>query len=85
LGGRFISLISDSLRARHTDIHVPASAAVFTEITRTKFKLGKIMAVPERQPAPREVDLPPAIANHRSHNTLANIDKCESREARKAT
>jgi hypothetical protein len=25
------------LRARHTDIQIPASAAVFTEITRTQF------------------------------------------------
>jgi hypothetical protein len=31
LGGRFISLIPDSLQAGHTDIQIPASAAVFTE------------------------------------------------------
>src|SRR5450631_1838503 len=61
--GRFISLIPDALRARHTDIEIPASAAVFTEITRTQFEVGKTIAVPQRQPTSREVDLSPSIAN----------------------
>src|SRR5450631_3455446 len=61
--GRFISLIPDALRARHTDIQIPASAAVFTEITRTQFEVGKSIAVPQRQPTSREVDLSPSITN----------------------
>jgi hypothetical protein len=40
---RFISLIP-RLRARHTDIQIPASAAVFAEITRTRFEVGEIIA-----------------------------------------
>src|ERR1700680_1356563 len=59
----FISLIPDALRARHTDIQIPASAAVFTEIARTQFEVGETVAVPQRQPTSREVDLSPAIAN----------------------
>jgi len=59
--GRFIFLIPDSLR--HTDIQIPASAAVFTEITRTQFKLSQTKAIPQRQLTSREVDLSPAIAN----------------------
>jgi hypothetical protein len=60
--GRFISLIPQ-LHARHTDIQIPASAAVFTEITRTQFEAGETIAVPQRQPPSREVDLSASIAN----------------------
>jgi len=60
---RFISLIRQSLRARHTDIQIPASPAVFTEITRTQFKLAQTITVPQRQPASREVDLSSSITN----------------------
>src|SRR5882724_255724 len=60
---RFVPLIPDSLRARHTDIQIPASAAVFTEITRTQFKASQTIAVPQRQPTSREVDLAAAITN----------------------
>src|SRR5258708_1698199 len=63
LGGGFISLISRSLHAGHTDIQIPASAAVFTEITRTQFKVSETIAIPQRQPTSREVDLSSAIAN----------------------
>jgi hypothetical protein len=63
LGGRFISLIPSSLHAGHANIQIPASAAVFTEITRAQFKLGKIITVPERQPSSRKVDLSSTIAN----------------------
>src|SRR5258707_11338649 len=66
LGGRFISLIPDSLGAGHTNIQIPASAAVFTEITRTQFEASQTVAVPQRQPTSREVDLSPSITN-RSH------------------
>jgi hypothetical protein len=61
--GGFISLIPRSLRAGHTDIQIPASAAVFTEITRTQFEVSETIAVPQRQPTSREVDLSPSIAN----------------------
>jgi len=59
--GGFISLVPRSLR--HTDIQIPASAAVFTEITRTQFEASQTIAIPQRQPTPREVDLSPAISN----------------------
>ena len=61
--GRFISLIPHSLRAGNTDIEIPASAAVFTEITRTQFEAGETIAVPQRQPTSREVDLSASITN----------------------
>jgi hypothetical protein len=61
--GRFISCISHSLLARHTDIEKPASAGVFTEITRAQFEVGETIAVPERQPTSGEVDLSAAITN----------------------
>src|SRR5450755_928640 len=57
--GWFISL----LRAGHTDIQIPASAAVFTEITRTQLIVTQSIAVPERQPSSREVNLSGAITN----------------------
>src|SRR3984957_10243967 len=60
---RFISLLPRSLRARHTDVQIPASAAVFTEITRTQFEVSETIAVPQRQPTSREVDLSASIAN----------------------
>src|SRR5258708_6455383 len=60
--GRFISLIP-RLRAGHTDIQIPASAAVFAEIPRTQFEVGETIAVPQRQPTSREVDLSPSITN----------------------
>jgi hypothetical protein len=47
----------------YTDIQIPASTAVFTEIARSKFKFTETVAVPQRQPTPREVDLSAAIAN----------------------
>src|SRR5258708_23592910 len=56
--GRFVSLIPESLRAGHTDIQIPASAAVFTESTRAQFQVSETIAIPERQPTSREVDLP---------------------------
>jgi hypothetical protein len=40
-----------------------AHSAVLTEITRTQFKVTETIAVPERQPTSREVDLSAAIAN----------------------
>jgi len=61
--GRFISAIPDLVRARHTDIQVPASAAVFTEIGRPQFEASQTIAVPQRQPTPREIDLSASIAN----------------------
>jgi hypothetical protein len=61
--GRSISFISHSLRERHTDIEIPASAGIFTEISRAQFEVGKTIAVPERQPTSGEVDLPAAITN----------------------
>src|ERR1700730_12541518 len=61
--GGFISLIPRILRAGHTDIQIPASAAVFTEITGTQFKVTQTLTVPQRQPTSREVDLSPSIAN----------------------
>src|ERR1700722_16653683 len=61
--GGFISLIPDSLHAGHTDIQIPAPAAVFTEITRTQFKVTQTIAIPQRQPPSREVDLSSSIAN----------------------
>jgi hypothetical protein len=61
--GGVISFIPNSLRARHTDIQIPAPAAVFTKTTRSKFKVTETVAVPERQPASREVDLPASIAD----------------------
>jgi len=66
--GGFISPVSHWC-VRHTDIQIPASAAVFTEITRTQFEVAETIAIPQRQPPSREVDLSPAI-------TLANIEKC---------
>src|SRR5712671_1533223 len=57
-----ISLIP-RLRARHTDIQIPASAAVFAEIARTQFEASQTVAVPQRQPTSREVDLSPSITN----------------------
>jgi hypothetical protein len=59
----FISLVPDSLRARHTDIQIPATAAVFAEITCTQFDASQTVAVPQRQPPSREVDLSASIAN----------------------
>src|ERR1700722_1523848 len=61
--GRFISLIPRSLRARHTDIQIPASAAVFTEITRPQFEVSESIAIPQRQPTSRKVNLSPSITN----------------------
>jgi hypothetical protein len=61
--GRFISPIPDALRDGHTDIQIPASAAVLTEITGTQLEAGEIIAVPQRQPASCEVDLSSAIAD----------------------
>src|SRR5712671_527224 len=57
-----ISLIP-RLRARHTDIQIPASAAVFAEIARTQFDASQTVAVPQRQPTSREVHLSPSITN----------------------
>jgi hypothetical protein len=59
--GRFISFVADSLR--HTDIQIPTSAAVFTEIARSKLKVTETVAVPQRQPTSGEVDLSASIAN----------------------
>jgi hypothetical protein len=61
--GRFISLTPHSLHAGHTDIQIPATAAVFAEIARTQFEVGKTIAVPQRQPTSREVDLSASIVN----------------------
>src|SRR5450631_1066798 len=61
--GRFISPIPRLLHAGHTDIEIPASAAVFTELTCTQFKVTETITVPQRQPTSREVDLSPSIAN----------------------
>src|SRR5665213_4396904 len=55
--------MAGALCAGHADIQIPASAAVFTEITRTQFEASQTVAVPQRQPTPREVDLSPSIAN----------------------
>jgi hypothetical protein len=57
----FISLIRQC--AGHTDIQIPASAAVFTKITGTQFEASETVAVPQRQPPSREVDLSASIAN----------------------
>src|SRR5579863_5524176 len=57
-----ISLIP-RLRAGHTDIQIPASAAVFAEIPRTQFDASHTVAVPQGQPTSREVDLSPSITN----------------------
>jgi hypothetical protein len=51
--------MAGALCAGHTDIQIPASAAVFTEITRAQFEVGETKAVPQRQSTSREVDLPP--------------------------
>jgi hypothetical protein len=61
LHGGFVSLIPNSLRAGHTDIQMPASAAVFAEITRPQFEVAQSIAIPQRQPT--SVDLSPSIAN----------------------
>jgi hypothetical protein len=61
--GGSISLFPRSLHAGHTDIQIPATAAVFTEITRTQFEVTKTIAIPQRQPPSREVDLSASIAN----------------------
>jgi len=61
--GRFIAFASHPLRAGHTDIQIPASAAVFTEITRTQLEVAQTIAVPQRQPSSGEVHLSPSIAN----------------------
>src|SRR5712671_7991536 len=61
--GRFIVFASHPLRAGHTDIQIPASAAVFTEIPRTQCEVGETIAVPQRQPTSGEVALSPSIAN----------------------
>src|SRR6267378_4294940 len=53
--GRFIAFASHPRRAGHADIQIPASAAVFTEITRTQFDASQTVAVPQRQPASGEV------------------------------
>jgi hypothetical protein len=58
---RFISLIRQC--AGHTDIQIPASAAVFAEITGPQLEVSETVAVPQRQPPAREVDLPASIAN----------------------
>jgi hypothetical protein len=50
-------------RSAHTDIQIPASAAVFAEITRPQFEVAQPIAVPQRKPSTREVDLSPSIAN----------------------
>jgi len=60
---RCISRIRHCLRARHTDIQIPASAAVFTEITRAQFEVAKPITVPKRQPTSCEVDLSASITN----------------------
>src|SRR5260370_27610981 len=61
--GRFIVFAFHPLRAGHTDIQIPASAAVFTEIPRTQFDASHTVAVPQRQPSSGEVHLSPSIAN----------------------
>jgi hypothetical protein len=55
--GRFIAFAFHPLRAGHTDIQIPASAAVFTEITRTQLEVAQTIAVPQRQPSSSEVHL----------------------------
>jgi hypothetical protein len=66
--GGFISLLPPALCTGYTDIQIPASAAVFTETPRTQFKSPQTVAVPQRQPTSREVDLSPSIANRSSRN-----------------
>ena len=61
--GRFIAIASHSLRSGHTDIQIPASAAVFTQITCTQLEVPQTIAVPQRQPSSGEVHLSPSIAN----------------------
>jgi hypothetical protein len=60
-GRRFISLIRPC--AGHTDIQIPASAAVFTEIARPQLEASETVAIPQRQPPSREVDLSASIVN----------------------
>jgi hypothetical protein len=55
--------VTGALRAGHTDVQIPASAAVFTEVTRPQLEASQTVAVPQRQPPSRRVDLPPSIAN----------------------
>ena len=61
--GRLVSRLPHALCAGHTNIQIPASAAVFAEITRPQFEAGETVAIPQRQPTSREVDLSPSIAN----------------------
>ena len=48
-----------ALRARYTDIQIPASTAVFTKITRAQLEFTQTVAIPQRQPTSREVDMSP--------------------------
>ena len=59
----FIALIRHRLRARHTDIQIPASATVLTEITRAQCEVAQTITVPKRQPTACEVDLSASITN----------------------
>jgi hypothetical protein len=60
---RFISRIRNALRVGNTDVEIPPSAAVLTEISRTQFEVAQTIAVPQRQPTSREVDLSVSITN----------------------
>jgi hypothetical protein len=55
--------MAGALCAGHTDIQIPASAAVFTEAPCTRFEVPQSVAIPQRQPTSGEVDLSASIAN----------------------
>ncbi len=61
--GRLISLTSRSLSSRHADIQIPASSRIFAEVACAQFEVLQAKAVPEREPASREVDLARVVSN----------------------
>ena len=62
LCGRLISLARRSRKVGHADIQIPASPTVFAEVTGTQIKSAQAKAVPQREPASCEIDLPCVVA-----------------------
>ena len=63
LNGRLISLTFRSLSSRHTDIQIPASSGILTEVAAAQFKVLQAKTVPKREPASGEVDLARVVSN----------------------
>ncbi len=64
--GRLISLARRSREVGNADVEVPVSPGIFAKVAGAQFKFSETVAVPQREPASCEVNLPCLVAN-RSH------------------